>query len=101
MSTIKNDQILLYFSSNKIINGSGTSFQYPAVSQKHVRNVLRTALSSTEIYLSLLLITFAPKSFWILFHRPNVLKLHLNDKLQATLAYYLCDKRDFSYCQIL
>ena len=33
---------MLYFSSNKIINGSGTSFQYPALSQKHVRNIFGT-----------------------------------------------------------
>ena len=43
MSTIKNGQILLYFCFNKIIKGSGTSFQSPALSQKHVRNVFLTA----------------------------------------------------------
>ena len=59
-------------------------------------------ISSTEIYLSLLLVTFAPKSFWIFFYIPKViLKLHLDGKLQVTLAYYLYYKRDFSYCQTL
>ena len=43
MSTIKNDQILLYFHFNEIIKGPGTSFQSPAVKQKHVRNVCHTA----------------------------------------------------------
>ena len=43
MSTIKNSQILLYCHFNKIINKSGTSFQSPALSQKHVRNVCHTA----------------------------------------------------------
>ena len=39
MSTIKNDQISQYCHLNKIIKGPGTSFQSPAVNQKHVRNV--------------------------------------------------------------
>ena len=39
MSTIKNEQISLCCHFNKIIKGSGTSFQSPALSQKHVRNV--------------------------------------------------------------
>ena len=39
MSTIKNDQISLYCHFNKIIKGPGTSFQFPALNQKHVRNV--------------------------------------------------------------
>ena len=43
MSTIKNDQILLYCHFNKIIKEPGTSFQIPAFSQKHVRNVCHTA----------------------------------------------------------
>ena len=43
MSTIKNGHISLYCHSNKIIKGPGTSFQSPALSQKHVRNVCRTA----------------------------------------------------------
>ena len=39
MSTIKNGQILLYCYFNKIIliKGPGTSFQSPALNQKHVR----------------------------------------------------------------
>ena len=40
MSTIKNNQILLYCYFNKIIKEPGTSFQSPEFSQKHVRNVL-------------------------------------------------------------
>ena len=43
MSTIKNDQILLYCHFNKIIKEPGTSFQAPAFSQKHVRKVCLTA----------------------------------------------------------
>ena len=43
MSTIKNRQILLYCHFNKIIKGPGTSFQSPALSQKHVINVCHTA----------------------------------------------------------
>ena len=39
MSTIKNGQILLYCHFNKIIKGPGTSFQSPALNQKHDRNV--------------------------------------------------------------
>ena len=39
MSTIKNDQISLYCHFNKIIKELGTSFQSPALSQKHVTNV--------------------------------------------------------------
>ena len=46
------------------------------------------------------LITFIRESFSILFYIPKViLKLHLDGKLQVTLAYYLYYKRDFSYCQ--
>ena len=43
MSTMKNGQISLYCCFNKIIKGPGTSFQSPALSQKHVRNVCHTA----------------------------------------------------------
>ena len=43
MSTIKNDQISPYCHFNKIIKGPGTSFQSPALSQKHVRNICHTA----------------------------------------------------------
>ena len=42
MSTIKSDQILLYCHFNEIIKGPGTSFQSPAVSQKHVRKACHT-----------------------------------------------------------
>ena len=42
MSTIKNDQILLYCHFNKIIKGPGTSFQSSALSQKYVRNICQT-----------------------------------------------------------
>ena len=43
MSTIKNDQILLYCHFNKTIKEPGTSFQSLAFSQKQVRNVCHTA----------------------------------------------------------
>ena len=43
MSTIKNDQILLYVCFNKMIRGPGTTFQSTALSQKHVTNVCHTA----------------------------------------------------------
>ena len=43
MSTIKNNQILLYCNFNEIIKEPGTSFQSPAFSEKHVRNVCDTA----------------------------------------------------------
>ena len=43
MFTIKNCQILLYCHFNKIIKESGTSFEYPILSQKHVRNFCLTA----------------------------------------------------------
>ena len=43
MSTIANDQILLYGHFNKIIKEPGTNFQPPTFSQKHVRNVCHTA----------------------------------------------------------
>ena len=43
MSTIKDDQILLYCHFNKIIKEPGTSFQSPTFSQKHARNVFHTA----------------------------------------------------------
>ena len=39
MSTIKNDQTLLYCCFNKIKKEPGASFQSPALSQKHVGNV--------------------------------------------------------------
>ena len=39
MATIENGQIFLYSHFNKIIKNSGTSFQSPALTQKHVRNV--------------------------------------------------------------
>ena len=39
MSTIKNDQVSLYYHFNKIKENPGTSFQSPALNQKHVRNV--------------------------------------------------------------
>ena len=43
MSTIKNGQMLLYYYFNKIKKEPGTSFQSPAFSQKHGRNVCHTA----------------------------------------------------------
>ena len=43
MSTTKNGHILLYCQFNKMIKGLGTSFQSEALSQKHFRNVCRTA----------------------------------------------------------
>ena len=46
MSTIKNGQISLYCQFNKIIKGPWTSFQSPALSQKHARNVCHTAHTS-------------------------------------------------------
>ena len=35
---MKNSQISLYCRFNKIIKGPGTSFQSPALNQKHIRN---------------------------------------------------------------
>ena len=49
MSTIKNDQISLYRHFNKIIKGPGTSFQSPALSQKHVINICHTALVFDQV----------------------------------------------------
>ena len=43
MSTIKNGQISVYCHFNKIKKGLETSFQSPALNQKHVRNVCYTA----------------------------------------------------------
>ena len=43
MPTIKNGQILLYCHFNKIMKGSGTSFQSPAFSQKHAGTIFHTA----------------------------------------------------------
>ena len=43
MSVIKNGQISLYYHFDKIIKGSGTSLQSPALSQKHGRNVCHAA----------------------------------------------------------
>ena len=55
MSTIKNGQILLYCHFNKIIKGPGTSFQSPALSQKHVRNVSHIAhLYLTKLHFDIL-----------------------------------------------
>ena len=48
MPTIKNGQILIYCHFNKIIKVPGTSFQSPAFSQKHVRNVCHTAHSHVD-----------------------------------------------------
>ena len=42
MSVIKNGQNSLYRHFNKIIKGPGTSFQSPALTQKHVRIVCHT-----------------------------------------------------------
>ena len=42
MATIKNGQIWLYYHFNKIIKRPGTSFQSPALSQKHAKNVSHT-----------------------------------------------------------
>ena len=43
MSTMKNGQISLYCRFDKIMKGPGTSFQSPAMNQKHIRNVYHTA----------------------------------------------------------
>ena len=43
MSAIKNDQIYTVILINKILNGPGTSFQSPELSQKHIRNAFHTA----------------------------------------------------------
>ena len=40
---MKNGQISLYCHFNKIIKGPGTSFQSPALNQKHIKNVCQTA----------------------------------------------------------
>ena len=65
-------------------------------------SVFQGQISSTEIYLSLLLIRFTPKLFLILFYIPKaILKIHLDGKLQVLLTYYLYYKRDFSYSQTL
>ena len=40
---MKNGLISQYCHFNKIIKGLATSFQSPAMSQKHVRNVCHTA----------------------------------------------------------
>ena len=40
---MENGQILLYFHFNKIIKELGTSFQSPALIQKHIRNICQTA----------------------------------------------------------
>ena len=40
---MKNGQILLYCCFNEIIKESGTSFQSPALNQKHLRNFYPTA----------------------------------------------------------
>ena len=53
MSTVKNGWILLCCHFNKIIKRSGTSFQSPALSPKHVRNVIYIGIY-TGIYPSLL-----------------------------------------------
>ena len=71
-------------------------------SSKFCSSVFQWQISSLGIYLSLLLITSAPKSFWILFYISKViLKLHLDSKIQIILAYYLYYKRDLIYCQTL
>ena len=44
MSTIKNGQILLHCHVNNIKKKPGTSFQSPALNQKHVRNVQDTSI---------------------------------------------------------
>ena len=43
MATIKDGQISFYCHFNKIIKGSEASFQSPALSQRHVKNVCHTA----------------------------------------------------------
>ena len=43
MPTIKNDKISLYCHFNKTVERPATSFQSPAVNQKHVRNARHTA----------------------------------------------------------
>ena len=43
MLAIKNGHVSLYCHFNKIIKGSGTNFQSPVLSQKHVRNIYLTA----------------------------------------------------------
>ena len=40
---MENGWISLYCCFNKIIKGPGTSFQFPALNQKHIRNVYHTA----------------------------------------------------------
>ena len=48
---MENGQLSLYCCFNKIIKRSGTSFQSPALSQEHVRNVCHTAHSySTKFH---------------------------------------------------
>ena len=55
MSTIKNGQISLYCYFNKTIKAPGTSFQSPALGQKHVRNVCHMSHST---------LVFHQISFW-------------------------------------
>ena len=50
MPTIKNGQILLYCHFNKIIKEPGASFQSPASSRKHGRNVSHTAHYLTKFH---------------------------------------------------
>ena len=89
-----------------IVKLTGESFRFGIFSKfnglQFCYSVFQWQISSTEIYLILLLIAFAPKSFWILFYISKVvLKLHLDGKLQVTLVYHLHYKRDFSCCQSL
>ena len=46
---MKNDQILLYCHFHKIIKGTGTSSQSPALRQKHVRNICHTTLLFDQV----------------------------------------------------
>ena len=43
LNDMENSQISLYCRFNKIMKWSGTSFQSPALNQKHIRNVCHTA----------------------------------------------------------
>ena len=43
MSTIKNGHLMLSYHFNKIKKGPGTSFQFPALSQKHIAMPMMTS----------------------------------------------------------
>ena len=99
MSTIKNEQILLYCHFNEIIKGPETSFQSFVLSQEYVRNICYTydALDLAKFHFHSIYLRFKKnKQFFCRNDKKSFEKLFISSKYHIFWLSYeyfslLCD----------